>query len=199
VAESIQIALNLTADELDGNTFRGTVTDLLDILKDVEEGLTQRKAKVKWQWDDEAILRFSASPNGLPESTLLEVVRIARNGFEKMVEAEGKHRVDWPQAFGNRAKRAVRSIIRRLDKVEAITIQTPAAAPLFIDHAILQEEFGAVTKPRTYTEFSSVDGMLDLISVRGRPHFVIQDHNTARRVRCTIPDEILVTRRSWAV
>ena len=41
-----------------------------------------------------------------------------------------------------------------------------------------------------YVEFTSIDGVLDLISVRGRPHFSIREHNTNHHIRCVFSDEL---------
>lgn len=39
------------------------------------------------------------------------------------------------------------------------------------------------------TAWSSVDGKLDVISVRRQPYFVIDEHLSTNQVRCTFPDD----------
>lgn len=46
-------------------------------------------------------------------------------------------------------------------------------------------------QPRFHVEHSAVDGELDVINVKGAPHFVIYEHGTGRRVRCDLPDDLL--------
>jgi len=42
-----------------------------------------------------------------------------------------------------------------------------------------------------YTEISSLDGILDLISVRRGAHFGIEEHGTKRKVRCLFDGALL--------
>ena len=48
----------------------------------------------------------------------------------------------------------------------------------------------AVAMPTGYREFSSIDGILDLISVRKRPHFSIKEHASSNIVRCVLPENM---------
>jgi len=49
----------------------------------------------------------------------------------------------------------------------------------------------------SYSAWSSVDGRLDVISVRKQPYFVIYEHGTNNRIRCTFPDEWLNTVKDY--
>ena len=50
------------------------------------------------------------------------------------------------------------------------------------------EEYTA--QSTTYTEFSSLDGILDLVSVRGHPQCSLNEHGTGRHVLCELRDEL---------
>src|SRR5208337_3842396 len=55
------------------------------------------------------------------------------------------------------------------------------------DQVALKEQFGRRIAP---SETASIDGVLELISLRGRLHISIQEHGTDRRIRCTLPDSL---------
>lgn len=52
-------------------------------------------------------------------------------------------------------------------------------------------------RKKTYASWSSVDGELDVISVRHQPSFVIYEHGTQYRVSCTFPDEWMDTVKDY--
>src|SRR5271166_3703184 len=118
----------------------------------------------------------------MPADTINEIVRQARLGFERIIEAQGKA-VAWPTGFGDRAKRAIQKVVKQLAVVDAIRIETSTdPAPLLLDQVALKEQFGRRIGP---SETASIDGVLELISLRGRLHISIQEHGTDRRIRCT--------------
>ena len=92
-----------------------------------------------------------------------------RAGFQRAEEADGRQ-VEWPGTFGIEAKRAVNKILGRLDELDYITVSVEGTAPLRIEQVVLRKVVG---RRRGYSEVTSIDGVLDLISVRGRPSFTI--------------------------
>jgi hypothetical protein len=179
----IQISLE---GEVNFVTFQVTVRDLETVLRDIEQRITRANAKIEWRWGDDAIIRAVASPNGVEESVIAQIVKEARLGFERVANADGGN-INWPPSFGPKAKNALTRVVKQLEKVNAITVDTEYEPPLVIDRVVLKEEIGRKGIP---TEVTSVDGKLDLISVRGRPYFSIEEHGTGKRIRCILSEDL---------
>lgn len=179
--------------ELEGEigfvTFQVTARDLEVALRDIEEQITHRNSKIEWRWDDDAIITAIASPNGVAEPVIAQIVKEARLGFERIVRADGGT-IDWPSTFGRKAKNALTRVVKKLGEINTITVDTEHEPPLVIDRVVLKEEIGQRGIP---TEITSVDGVLDIISVRGHPHFSIEEHGTRRHIRCTLPEGLFET------
>jgi len=185
----VQLSLELAGDSVNLDVIAETTRELHRALRDIERHVTDAEPAVTWRWDDQAVLRAAASPNGVSEGALRQIVHELRTGFQRADEAQGQ-RVAWPETFGNEAKRAVNKILGHLAELDAITVNVEGTVPLRIEQIVILHAV-AVGGPRGYTEITSVDGLLDLISVRGRPSFTIQEHGTGRRIRCTFPDGML--------
>jgi hypothetical protein len=157
-------------------------------LADVEEHITKQEPKTVWQWADAATLRASAHANGTPAATLEQIVDEVRRGFENFEATYGEP-TSWPETFGPKAQKSIRSIVRRLKSLESITVITANKEPIILERSEVPAQVVMGRTP-SYREVSSVDGRLDLISVRGAPHFSIQEHGTNTRIRCTFPEEM---------
>jgi len=173
--------------EVDLDTYRSAASALPALLRDIEAGVTGDKPRVAWKVLDEARLGVTAYPNGVSADTIRAIVQQARDGFQRVAEAEGKE-VSWPSTFGTTAKNAVKRIVKSLQRVSAITVEVGTDAPLVIRHVKLLEEYGK-RSPRL--EYGSVEGLLDLVSVRGSLHFSVEDHISGRRISCTIGRSLL--------
>jgi len=183
----VQLSLELAGDAVDLDSIAETARDLQRALRDIERHVTDAEPTVTWRWDDEAVLRAAATPNGVGEPALRQIVHELRIGFKRAEEADGS-RVAWPETFGAEAKKAVNRILSQLDDLDYITVSVEGAAPLKIEQVVIRREIGS---RRGYSEITSVDGLLDLISVRGRPSFTIEEHGTGKRIRCIFPDSML--------
>jgi hypothetical protein len=187
VADIVNIEILLTGDEIEGATYRDTYADLVNMLRDVELHVRNRKrSRVHWYvTDEDPEVRLHAFPNGVPADQISHVARDVRTGFERILEADGRH-VEWPQSFGTQAKRSAQRIVKRLNSLESITVTVDHYPPLLIESVALRAEYGR----SGYVEFTSIDGVLDLISVRGRPHFSIREHDTNHHIRCVFSDDL---------
>jgi hypothetical protein len=182
---NIHLEIALQVGEISFDTFRETAGEMESALRDIEQNITGKSHKVDWKWADEPVIRAVANPNGVPSSTLEEIVRQARLGFKRIVEAKGGQ-VNWPKSFGPRAKKAIQNVVRKLDVAEAITVDTSGdEQPLVIEQITLQQRYGHERPPK---EIASIDGVLEAISVRGRLHVTICEHGTGKRIRCILPE-----------
>lgn len=183
----IQLSLELAGEKVNLEIVGETARDLRQALRDIERHVTDTEPKAVWRWDDQALLTAAASPNGVNEGTLLRIVQELRDGFQKAEEASGQP-VEWPPTFGPTARKAVNKILGRLSDLDYIRLDVEGTDPLTIERAVIRKEVG---RAAGYAEITSIDGVLDLISVRGRPSFMIEEHGTGRRVRCVFPDEMM--------
>ncbi|HUO04566.1 MAG TPA: hypothetical protein VMU16_05155 [Candidatus Binataceae bacterium] len=188
---------------VDPDTVAHSTSDFINALRDIEEHLTNDKPKVRWRWQDDAAVWAIASPNGVKADVLKKICDEARLGFQRVKESDGKD-ISWPESFGKPAQRGFRRLVKRLaskesienptkeytGRPEAIRIDISGQLPLLIDHVVLREELG---RGQTKTERASIDGVLDLISVRGGTlKFEITEHGTKRKIVCAIEEDSLL-------
>lgn len=181
-----QISLSLEG-VLDLSTHASTTRALQTLLSDVEEQVTGERAKIYWSIPDRSDVVAVATPNGVDAGTIDDVMASAVRGFESVKVAEGRD-VKWPDTFGPKSKKAVKRILRALNSVSAISVFAGEQEPVIIRHVVVQEEYGEERQP---DEYGSVDGKLDLISVRSQLLFSVEEHGTGRHIRCTIGSEKL--------
>ena len=165
-----------------------TLVGLRAVLEGVEKSITQDTAKISWHWDDEAVFQAAASPNGIPASVIQEVIDNVLLGFRRVSETKENTPIAWPPSFNEEAQRALIHIVRQLPKLEAIRVEGEGSEPFDILEAHLHEKLES--RRIGYTEYSSIDGVLDLVSTRKRPHFSLKEHGTGRYVQCTFADEL---------
>jgi hypothetical protein len=182
--DDVRISLILGAERVSVQLYDGTIRDLQEVLHDVERTLTNSTPKVTWQWGDRAEMLAVASPNGVPHDALLAIVQEVQAGFESVAQSTPAQ-IQWPPTFGPRARQAVTRMLKRLDKVESITVAAEDNLPITIDRTTLEQGL-AGRAVRGYSEFASIDGVLDLVSVRGGPNFGLEEHGTGRKIRCTV-------------
>lgn len=168
--------------------YRKTASNLETVLRDVERGLTGGSPRVRWKTgQDTPVLAAVASANGVDDSTIAQIVSTTRLAFERVVRSDG-NAVDYPSALSDEGKTALANIMRRLDQAKSLIIESDGAPPLLIEQVTLRQQFGKRGFP---SERTSVDGVIDLISVRGRLLFTIDEHGTGRRLPCHVGEKFL--------
>ncbi len=179
------ISLN-TAERLEVDDIIGILRSIEALLKDIEKNLESRaRTKAKWEWAEDAQLRFSASVNGLKAEALDQIVALAQEGFQRAQEASTTNTpVQWPQRFGEKAKASVRNILQHLAQIESLTVEATGRPALEIRRAKVEELFEARAPRRV---FSMVDGVLEMIGHRANQIKAgIREHFTGRYVRCIL-------------
>jgi hypothetical protein len=203
----VEIKLEL-AGAVNPDTVAHSTQDLIRALRNIESNITREAPKVQWRWRDDAAVWAIATPNGVDATTLRKICNEARLGLQRVKEAEGKE-IDWPQSFGKPAQVSVKHLVRQLakepkdagtiktvGKPEAIRFYIDGQQPLFIEHVVVREEYGHKKRP---AEPTSVDGVLDLISVRGGLRFEITEHGTKRKIACLIDSDTLLKQATKAL
>lgn len=165
-----------------------TLRDLNAVLAEIETAVTGASEQaIGWEIEGDPAVRVVATVNGVSADTLNAVVGQARNRLAQAGQAtdSGRLRDVTPQTW-----RRLRSIVGRLTKLASVTITATGQDPVVIPKEEAQPTLVAVPR-QTYVERSEVIGELDIISVRGTPHFVLYEHGTDRSVRCVFPDRMM--------
>jgi hypothetical protein len=164
--------------------FKRTSDDIGTLLRLIEERRTGEQPHAQWVVDTDHLAVF-ASANGLSSEELQEIVTDAYEGF-KVLEEQGDI---WPPSITEEAQAITRRVVNRVRRMAPARIEVIGHEPLLIKPQDPQ------TRPRRiherYAAWSSIDGRLDVISVRRQPYFVIYEHGTNQRIRCSFPDDWL--------
>jgi hypothetical protein len=190
----VTFALKLDSDELDVHTIAQTLSDIENLLADIEVHVRgQVQSSVRWYWSAESELEVVASVNGASREQLERIVGEAREGFERAERAARENeRVQWPETFGTQARRSTHNILKRLEHLQSITIRAEKKDPLVIEAAEIGKRVFAQRKPRARQRVrASVEGRLELISHRGILRAAIKEFDTNAVIQCTFPDAML--------
>lgn len=167
--------------------FDSTISEIRQMLSSIEDKRFGGLSHANWVVDTDQ-LQITASVNGASAEELQSTITDVYQGFQA---AETNKEEDWPSVFDEPARRVVRRIISRVKRTAPETrIEAAGHRPLVIQG--IAKEAIMLTHPKvhkeTYSTWSSVDGNLDVISVRHKPSFVIYEHGTQHRVQCSFPD-----------
>ncbi len=168
-------------EELPLEFFESTLDDLKQLLSHIEFARTGDQPQASWKIETDGIY-VVASVNGLPGEQLKEILWDAYAGFE--ANEYGKEE-DWPRSYDENTKQVVKRIANRVKKSVPMLVQVIDRKPL----RIIPTEQVKRQRREKYIAWSSVEGTLDVISVHGRPFFVLYEHGSSSRVRCTFPDD----------
>ena len=159
-----------------------TSNDLRELLSAVERSKFGGVDRAGWMVDTDQI-EITASANGRASEELLDIITDVYEGFKAVEESREDLLV-----VSDQSKQLIRRIIGRIKRAGRAQVQAGGYEPIMIE----SERVLAVPRySEQYSAWSSIDGKLDMISVRRQPYFVIYEHITEHRVRCTFPDDWL--------
>lgn len=177
-----------------------TVSHLARLLAAVEKKLLgANRCGVEWTWEDISGIDLTARVNGVNREELGRIVEAAESGFEAYKRMGETGAVAWPSALGKRAQQAVRDVVRGLAeaKAEAITVQAsmrPEVTLDLSDVSDLETEAPPILRNVRLSQRrsfrSAVEGILDVISIRGNLKVFITEHGTGKIVRCSLSDQM---------
>lgn len=170
-----------------------TTNELRQLLITIEDARFGGLSHAKWVVETNQ-LQIAASVNGLSADELQDVITDTYQAFQA---GETNKEDAWPSSFDEPARRVIRRIITRVKKVAPVTtIEAIGHEPLLIkrpETTIPRK----IKRKESYAAWSSIDGDLDVISVRHQPSFVIYEHGTQHRVRCIFPDAWMVMVKNY--
>ena len=171
--------------------FMRTTEDLRSLLRAIEEAQLGEGSNAHWEIDADRI-QIAASVNGVSADDLESIINDAYQSL-KAIDAQDDAGI--PRTVDDRGKRLTRSIVNRAKRTVPVTVETPGQEPIYIE--VEPQQPNRLLSPRrkreVVTAWGSVDGQLDVISVRRRAHFVIYEHASSNQIRCTFPDEWMET------
>lgn len=175
----------LDVKELPLSFFNLTASELSWLLSSIEGRKFGGLARAKWVVDTNTF-QIMASANGLSAEELQDVITDAYQAFQA---TETDEEDAWPPSFDEPTRRVVRRIVSRVKKVAPVSkIEAIGHEPLLLKRPEPSKP-RVVHRKELYDAWASIDGELDVISVRRQPCFVIYEHGTLHPVRCTFPDE----------
>ena len=171
--------------------FIHTTDDLQKLLRAIEEAQLGEAPHAQWEIDADRI-QIAASVNGVSADDL---ERIVNDAYQSLKATDAQDDAGIPRTVDDQGKRLTRTIVNRAKRTVPVIVETPGQEPIHIEPTPPQQI--GLRSPRrrreAMTAWGSVDGQLDVISVRRRAYFVIYEHASSNQIRCTFPDEWMKT------
>ena len=181
--ERFSLRLQLERHELPLGFLTNTAKDLSAVLRIIEESRSGLPPHATWSVDTDKI-QITASVNGVSAGELGGIISDTYEGFRAGDQEDN----EWPPALAIEAQHIIKRILARVKRTAAASLEVEGFDTLYLERNV------HTNRERTreqYSAWSSIDGKLDVISVRRFPYFVIFEHVTEHRVRCLFPDQFL--------
>ncbi len=181
--ERFSLQLRLERPGLPLEFFVNTTRDIRTVLRSIEESRSGQPPHATW-WVNADDIHITASVNGVGPEELQDIISDAYEGFRAGEGRQG----EWPPTISADARQTMQRLVNRIKRTSPASLEADGHEPLRIEPRVQKRQ-----KPTQvqYAAWSSIEGTLDVISVRRQPYFVIFEHATEYRVRCSFPDEFL--------
>ena len=173
------------------NFFVHTTEDLRKLLLAIEEAQLGQGPHAQWEVEADRI-QIAASVNGVSADELESIVYDA---YQTLKATDAQDETEIPETVNDNGRRLTRTIVNRAKRTVPVTVETPGQEPIHIEVDPQGQQSLPIARRRRelVTAWGSVDGRLDVISVRRRAFFVIYEHASSNQIRCTFPDEWMNT------
>ena len=178
----IHFQLSLFGSRIELATYNEITRQVQIALQEHERLITGNPPHATWVLDTTAVIPVSASPNGTSQEDLRSVVRETWRDFARAVDPVA----DSSPSSRSRALAAVQSILAQLgDEVESIVVTGDDVEELTIDNSAITADSRSLPSQAlaqtTYEDVGTVEGIIDLVSLRGKtPYFSLRQHWTGR-------------------
>ena len=173
--------------------FASTTADLQKLLRAIGEAHLGEAVHTEWDVESDHI-QIVASVNGVSAQDLESIINDA---YQSLKAEDAKDIGAIPPTVNDKGRRLTRSIVNRIKRTVPVTVDVPGQEPIHIESTPIELHPVQVPYRRRRRELvtavGAVDGVLDVISVRTKPYFVIYEHGTRNQIRCTFPDEWMET------
>ncbi len=171
--------------------FVHTTQELQKLLRAIEEAQLGEAPHAQWEIDADRI-QIAASVNGVSADDLESIVYDA---YQTLKATDAKDDAGIPLTVNEQGKLLTRRIIDRAKRTVPVTVEALGQEPIYIETDPLHRVESPTRRRRReiLAAWGSVDGQLDVISVRRRAYFVIYEHASRNQIRCTFPDDWMET------
>jgi len=156
----------------------------LTVLEEVEQYVTGADAKADWRWAEDYRVPLVATVNGLDHSTLERIAHTAQDAFD---QAQNDSVSGSEVQLSDKAMKAIGRILKLLDHVDSITVESDGRARTTIESAKIVQAVGQ----RRRRVYSSIEGHLVTLSDRGTSIAGrVVEGGTGQPVWCHFPVEL---------
>lgn len=190
-----KVTLHLEGDAISAQVFYQKVGAFLDMLRALDRNVTEdlapeSDAQISVTWVVENVRKGSLDLDLLGEPATDDaeplvadrVIASIESGLERLMAAAPMREL--PPYFTFPVLEAIRDLVRpSTDGVLAAAIITPHKRIVLTDKA--RPNLNRFLRP-VFSHFGAVEGILEMVSVAGGPHFSIRDRLSGRSIRCTV-------------
>ena len=169
--------------------FLRTTEDLQKLLRAIEQAQLGNADHAQWELDADRI-QIGASVNGVSADDLESIINDA---YQSLKATDAKDDAGIPRTVDDQTKRLTQTIVNRAKRTVPVTVDIPGKEPVHIKPLVHVKSPSLRQRREVLIAWGSVDGQLDVISVRTHAYFVIYEHASSNQVRCTFPDEWMET------
>jgi hypothetical protein len=187
--DRVSLTLSVENGRMPLTFFVRTVDDLRQLLRAIEEVQLGETSHVEWEVDTDRI-QIAASVNGVSAEDLENIINDA---YQSLKATEARDVDAIPGTVNEKGRQLTRSIVNRAKRTVPVMVDVPGQELVRIDadprNVIEPHREVRGRRREDLAASGSIDGELDMISVRRRAYFVIYEHGSDNQVRCTFPDE----------
>lgn len=190
-----QIGLHLEGGMISAQVYHQKVGDFLDMLRAMDRNVTEDMApesdaqtSITWLVEDvrkgSLDLVLLGEPAAYDSEPLVvdRVIASIESGLEQLMDA--KPMSEPPLYFTFPVLEAIRDLVRPSnDGVLAAAVVTPQKRIVLTDD--VRTNLNRFLRP-VFSHYGSIEGILEMVSVAGSPHFSIRDRLCGRSIRCTV-------------
>ena len=175
-----KVTLTLDAGALPSGKFIAAVTSFFRLLNSVADSATHTKNAVEWLVEVQkgsAIIQAEAVPNNVDIRYVPEAVQAITSGLYTLEEGHGER----PPHFTDEAMKAVRT----LSRLSSSEVFVRVTANDFVGRLSTQAVASVDSVlEASYSDYGSIEGRLEVVSIRQSPKFNLYDDLTDQAVVC---------------
>lgn len=196
VSERFTLTLFVEGGRMPLTFFARTTEDLRKLLRAIEEAQLGEASQAHWEVDTDRI-QIAASVNGVSAEDLESIINDA---YQSLKATDAHDDASIPRTVNDKGRRLTRSIVNRVRRTQPVVVDAQGQEPVRIEAQQVDTPtrvpvllVGRRRRQEVLTAWGSVDGELDVISVRRQAYFVIYEHGSTNQIRCLFPDDWMET------
>jgi len=180
----------------DKNTYMSVATvaqaleSALEMLRSLEEDFAPRGSEVRWEivrasMQSPLTLTFRPSVRGKPAKGIgNRIAKACVSGIEEMEKEP-----TLPKHFKEETLDAVQKLIKTVNDDGGKVTLSSNGKKVSPGGEVVRNIHSVIERVRRYTDYGTIEGELQTVSVRGREHFLIYETFTDNKVTCSVTQE----------